>query len=145
MVILLSLYLITQCIYTSESDHMWLYSNWHIKFANTHVRPFSESSKLIQWYLIIVCLERVVAGPSCSAGSAIFCTGSIASTDFCGCCLRTSFFANYHLMQVLYTSPPRQASTATSFSDFRPARAQASLRLFSLFVFAFPCFAFVSL
>jgi hypothetical protein len=48
-------------------------------------------------------------------------------------------------MQVLYASPPRQASTATSFSDFQPARAQASLWLFSLFVFVFPCFAFVSL
>ena len=45
-------------------------------------------------------------------------------------------------MQVLYTSPPRHASTTTSFSDFWPTCAWASLRLFSLFVFAFSLFCF---
>jgi hypothetical protein len=47
-------------------------------------------------------------------------------------------------MQVLYASPPHEASTATSFSDFRPAHAQASLWLFSLFFLA-SCLIFLQL
>ena len=47
-------------------------------------------------------------------------------------------------MQVLYASPPRQASIATSFGDFRPAHARASLWLFSLFFFFYLfCFCFL--
>jgi hypothetical protein len=78
------------------------------------------------------------------ARSAIFCTGSVAPTGFYGCYLRASFFANYRLVQVLYASPPHEASTATSFSDFRPAHARASLRLFSLFFLAC-CLIFLQL
>jgi hypothetical protein len=88
--------------------------------------------------------RSAIACPSCSAEFAIFYTRSVTPTGFCGCSLHASFFTDYCLMQVLYASPPRQASTATFFSNFWPAHARASLQLFSLFVFSFPCFAFVS-